>query len=65
MASGAQRRRQDPQRERKLTWGELKRRLEAAGVRDEDEIDRIDISWGNPEAIECVHDEDFGWRIIL
>jgi len=52
-------------RERKLTWGEIKRLLEEAGVRDEDEIDRIDISWGSAEDLECVHDEDFGWRIVL
>lgn len=63
MKPGAQR--IQPERERKLTWGEIKRLLEEAGVRDEDEIDRIDISWGSIDDLECVRDEDFGWRIVL
>ncbi len=54
-----------PRNEGKLTWGEVKALLEEAGIRDEDEIDRIDISWGSPEELECVYDEDFGWRITL
>lgn len=51
--------------ERKLTWQELKKMIEAAGVAAEDEIDKIDISWGAIEDFEANKDEDFGWRIIL
>ena len=51
--------------EKKLTWQELKNLIESAGVQAEDEIDKIDISWGSVEEFECRKDEDFGWRIIL
>lgn len=51
--------------ERKLTWKELKELIEKSGVRPEDEIDRIDISWGSLEDFECNKDDIFGWRIIL
>lgn len=51
--------------ERKMTWAEIKELIEKAGVRDSDEIDKIDISWGSVEHLECRKDEDFGWRIIL
>ena len=51
--------------EHKMTWSELKRLIEEAGVKDNDEIDKIDISWGSSEHFECRKDEDFGWRIIL
>ncbi|MEJ2141946.1 MAG: hypothetical protein P8Y24_06265 [Gammaproteobacteria bacterium] len=51
--------------ERKLTWQELKELIEKAGVKNGDEIDRIDISWGSIEELICKKDEDFGWRIQL
>lgn len=51
--------------EKKLTWQELKRLIESSGVQAEDEIDKIDISWGSVEEFECQKDEDFGWRIVL
>ena len=28
-----------------MTWGEFKRRVEAAGAKDDDPIEYIDISW--------------------
>ncbi len=49
----------------KLTWKEFCQRLHAAGIQDDDEIDKIDISWGRPEDIECRKDRDFGWQILL
>lgn len=49
----------------KVTWGDLKQALEQAGVQDHDEIDRIDLGWGNPNHIKVVHDDDFGWQIFL
>jgi len=51
--------------EHKMTWAELKKLIEAAGVKDNDEIDKIDISWGSIKYFECLKDDDFGWRIIL
>lgn len=51
--------------ESKITWGELKQMIEDAGVRAEDEIDMIDISWGSKEQFTCTKDEDFGWQIKL
>lgn len=51
--------------EKKLTWQELKKMIEAAGVEAEDEIDKIDISWGAIEDFEANKDEDFGWQIRL
>lgn len=51
--------------ERKLTWGELKTLIENAGVRDQDEVDSIDISWGHPNQLECHKDDIFGWQIRL
>jgi len=39
----------------KITWGELKKLIEENGVAEDDEIDRIDISY----------DDDFGWQIYL
>ena len=54
----------DP-RERKLTWGEILARSEAAGVKPEDEIDLIEIYWGLEENFECVKDDVFGWQIRL
>ena len=51
--------------EKKLTWQEIKALIESSGVRAEDEIDKIDISWGSVEELECKKDEDFGWQIRL
>ena len=51
--------------ERKLTWDEIKKLIENSGVKPDDEIDRIDISWGSLDSFECKQDEIFGWRIIL
>lgn len=52
-------------RDGKITWGELKRLAEQAGIQDGDEIDAIDISWGTIEDVNCFHDEDFGWQIRM
>lgn len=54
-----------PTEERKLTWQEIKELIEQAGVKNGDEIDRIDISWGSIEELSCNKDEDFGWQILL
>lgn len=51
--------------EHKLTWQEIKQLIEESGVKPDDEIDRIDISWGSIEEFECNKDDIFGWRIIL
>ena len=51
--------------EKKLTWQEIKVLIESAGVQANDEIDKIDISWGASEELECRKDEDFGWQIRL
>lgn len=51
--------------EKKLTWQEIKELIEQAGVKNEDEIDRIDISWGSIEELMCNKDDDFGWQIRL
>lgn len=51
--------------EKKLTWQEIKALIEQAGVKNSDEIDRIDISWGKLEEFVCNKDDDFGWRIQL
>ena len=51
--------------EKKLTWQEIKNLIESSGVQANDEIDKIDISWGSVEDLECRKDEDFGWQIRL
>ena len=51
--------------EKKMTWNEIKDLIEASGVKPDDEIDRIDISWGSLEEFDCSKDDIFGWRIIL
>lgn len=53
------------QLQRKLTWGEVKDMIESAGVRDTDEIDSIDISWGALDQFAATKDEICGWRIRL
>lgn len=54
-----------PAEKNKLTWKEIKELVEAAGVKDDDEIDSIDISWGELQDFQCYKDEDFGWQIKL
>ncbi len=53
------------QEARKITWGEFKEYCYRAGVRDSDEIDCIDVSWGDIEELQCRKDVDFGWQITL
>ncbi len=50
---------------KKITWQEFKALCEAAGIQDDDEIDSIDISWGDKVFFQCTKDEDFGWNIRL
>lgn len=52
-------------RSEKITWGEFKKLLGEAGVKDDDEIDGIDVSWGNTDEFVCYKDEDFGWIVRL
>ena len=47
----------------KMTWREIRETIERAGVRDGDEIDCIEISWGTSEQLVLSKDEDFGWQI--
>ena len=47
----------------KMTWREVREVIENAGVKDEDEIDCIEISWGTAEQLKLTKDEDFGWQI--
>jgi len=49
----------------KLTWKQFKELCEKKGIQDNDELDIIDISWGDIEFFECKKDEDFGWQITL
>ena len=49
----------------KITWKELKAACEAAGIRDEDQLDSVHITWGTAEHLECRRDDDFGWQITL
>lgn len=54
-----------PKTGEKITWGELKKLVEFHGVVDNDEIDLIDVSWGNPDKLKVKLDDDFGWKISL
>lgn len=47
----------------KMTWREIRDVIERAGVKDNDEIDCIEISWGRPDQLSLTKDEDFGWQI--
>jgi hypothetical protein len=49
----------------KISWKTFKEMCEKAGIRDEDEIDSIDISWGSLKYFKANKDEDFGWQIYL
>jgi hypothetical protein len=50
-------------RNSKFTWREIRRLIEEAGVKDEDEIDCIEISWGTADQVKLNKDDDFGWQI--
>ena len=47
----------------KFTWQQIRQLIEQAGVKDDDEIDCIEISWGTSDQIKLNKDEDFGWQI--
>ena len=49
----------------KITWRELKKACEEAGIKDDDVIDVVEIAWGDAHELKCVKDEDFGWQITL
>ncbi len=49
----------------KLTWKQFKELCEQQGIKDDDELDIIDISWGSLEYFNARKDEDFGWQITL
>lgn len=49
----------------KVTWGEIKTFVEQKGIKDTDEIDLIDVTWGNLEKLKATFDTDFGWQICL
>lgn len=49
----------------KITWGALLEAARAAGIKQDDPIDTIDIAWGDANGLRCIKDEDFGWQILL
>lgn len=49
----------------KITWGELLKAAEKAGIQPDDLVDTIDIRWGDAGGLKCVKDDDFGWQITL
>ena len=49
----------------RITWGELVAACEKAGIKDDDEIDVVHITWGGIEHLICEKDKDFGWQIVL
>lgn len=51
------------QPDHKFTWAEVRNMIESAGVKDDDEIDCIEISWGTTEQVKLKKDNDFGWQI--
>jgi len=53
------------QQAQKLTWKQFVDLCDKAGIKEQDEIDSIDISWGEPEYFECHQDEITGWQITL
>lgn len=53
------------QKNEKLTWKDFIELCKKAGIHDDDEIDSIDISWGDTQYFECQRDDDFGWQISL
>ncbi len=51
--------------EKKLTWKKFIEMVEASGIKDDDEIDSIDIMWGGEELFNCEKNEDDSWKIAL
>ncbi len=51
--------------EGKITWGALLAAAVAAGIKQDDTIDSIDIAWGDATELRCIRDDDFGWQISL
>ena len=51
--------------DQRITWADFKRQVEAAGVKDDDYIDSIDVSWGDLQQLDCTNDDVFGWQIKL
>jgi len=49
----------------KITWKQFKEQVEKAGVKNDDEIDSIDVAWGDVRDFEIKYDADFGWQITL
>lgn len=49
----------------KISWKEFKDLVENAGVKNDDEIDSIDVAWGDAHDFEITYDADFGWQITL
>ena len=47
----------------KFTWQQIRQLIEQAGVKDDDEIDCIEISWGTSDQVKLNKDKDFGWQI--
>lgn len=48
----------------KLTWKQIREFVESSGVKDNDEIDCIELSWTTADQLKLIKDEDFGWKII-
>jgi hypothetical protein len=49
----------------KITYKDLLAACKAAGIKEDDPLDSIDISWGSAENLQCVKDKDFGWQITM
>lgn len=52
-------------KQEKITWKQFKNLVENAGVKDDEEIDSIDVAWGDEKDFEIKYDDDFGWQITL
>ncbi len=55
----------NPQQAHKLTWKQFLELCNSAGIKENDEIDSIDISWGETTYFECHKDDITGWQISL
>ncbi len=55
----------NPATAKKLTWLQFLELCKKAGIKENDEIDSIDISWGELDYFECVQDDITGWQISL
>ncbi len=49
----------------RVTWGQLQAACAKAGIKEDDVIDTVQITWGPIAALKCNKDEDFGWQIVL